>query len=195
MRSASVSAVAICARSEATGSGVCSWATTVKTQIKATMMTRIVMFIALTHLAFAGISYDGAAKTYGPTARFIGEEDPFQRMLCFAAFGGPARSAVNGVYDSSFGPDCPPFSLIDTPRVKQIGVTTCVLILPRGTAVAPFINAAAAADCPTDAVIDKGRSGDAYGSPYLRQPRPVPRVTTVRRTENRGAGADVPAAI
>src|SRR5688500_20409490 len=124
MRSASVSAVAICARSEASGPGVCSWATTLKTQIKATMMTRIVMFIALTHLAFAGISYVGAAKTYAPSARFIGEEDPFQRMLCFSAFGGPARSAVNGVDDGSFGADCPTFSLIDKLHVKQIGVNT-----------------------------------------------------------------------
>src|SRR4029079_11981005 len=58
-------------------------------------------------LTFAGLSDDCASKTYGPTARFIGEEDAFQRMLCLAAFAGPMIAAIGGVNDCSFGADGP----------------------------------------------------------------------------------------
>src|SRR5687767_7712021 len=113
------------------------------------MMARMEIFIALTHLAFAGICYDCAAKSYGPTARFICEEDTFQWMLCFAAFAGPAHSTVCGVNDCSFGADGPTFALVDKLHVKQVGIDAGFLSLPRATTVGRFIDVTTATDRPT----------------------------------------------
>ena len=64
-------------------------------------------------------------------------------------------AAVNGVNDCSFGTHCPAFQCIDKLHIKKIDSDCRVLSLPGAAAVHGLINAAAAADGPSIAIVDK----------------------------------------
>jgi hypothetical protein len=71
------------------------------------------------------------------------------------------RTAIARVNDGSFGAYRPTFQRVDKLHIKQIDVNRRFLSLPRAAAIDCLKYVAAAADCPTVAIVDKRRRREA----------------------------------
>src|SRR5690348_15349237 len=112
-----------------------------------------------------------------------------------AAFSGPMAAAIGRVNDRSFRADGPTFLRVNKLHVKKVLFDTRFLFDPGAAAVRRAIDAAGAANGPTNAIIEERSRGETNTFFHARQRRLIPRVTAVGSLNDRRTRADYPTAI